>query len=78
MTTKIQFIGTNDLFSHLRDKTFDCSIEYVGNDMHEIFIPAENKSMLLDIKGCMIQNGVQLHGILQEENNVGRVAIQLS
>jgi hypothetical protein len=78
MTTKIQFIGTNDLFSHLRGKSFDCSIEYVGNDMHQIFIPAENKFMLLDIKGCMIEDGVQLHGILQDGDSVGRVAIQLS
>jgi len=78
MTTNITFIGANSLFDHLRGKSFDCSIEYVGENMHEIFIPAENKSLLFDVKDCIIQNAVQLHGILQDDSSVGRVAIQLN
>ena len=77
MTTKVNFIGVNPIFEHYRNKTFDCSIEHVGDDMHEIFIAAENKTLLLDVKGCMIQNNVQLHGILQDGDSVGRVAIAL-
>ena len=46
--------------------------------MHEIFIRAENKTLLFDVKSCVIQNAVQLHGILQEGSSVGRVAIQLN
>jgi hypothetical protein len=78
MITKITFIGTNHATEHLRDKTFDCSIHHIGEDMHQIFIEAEKKSFLLDIKGCIIQDNVQIHGILQDGDSVGRVAIQLS
>jgi len=77
MTTNITLAATNSIFDHWKGKSFDCSIEYVGGDMHEIFIPAENKTLLFDIKSCVIQNAVQLHGILQEGSNVGRVVIQL-
>lgn len=78
MTTNITFVGTNQIFDHWRGKSFDCSIEYVGDDMHEIFIRAENKTLLFDVKSCVIQNAVQLHGILQEGGSVGRVVIQLN
>lgn len=78
MTTNIAFIGTNQIFDYRRGKSFDCSIEYVGGNMHEIFIPAENKTLILNVKECIIQNAVQLHGILQEDSSVGRVVIQLN
>ena len=78
MTTNITFIGSNGMFADWLGKSFDCSIEYVGDNMHEIFIRAENKTLLFDVKDCIIQNAVQLHGILQEGSNVGRVAIQLN
>lgn len=81
MKTAIQFIGTNDIFADLRGKTFAAEIMAISavtedSNLHVITTP--DSEYLFDIKDTKVLDFVVLHGILQNKDSVGRVAIQLS
>lgn len=82
MKTTIKFVGTNSLFDHLRDKSFDAEIHCLSalaeenSNMHVIKTP--DAEYLFDLKDTKVLDFVVLQGILQDKDSVGRVAIQLS
>lgn len=82
MTKTIQFIGVNGYLEHLRDKKVECVVSFLGHEsayegtnMHELY--TDDGTYLFDIKGCVIDGGIFLHGILQDKETIGKAAIQI-